>query len=119
MSEPTDSELAEWLHRIGGWGDIAADEIERHKRASSQHMTQALKNGADFHAAQAEIASLKADLGALRAENERLRRALVSAEAALSGIGDADREPGDDVAWCEMRAAASLPIVRAALEPKP
>lgn len=41
--------------------------------------------------------------------------ALVIAEAALADIGDADREPGDDVAWCEARAAQALPEVRAAL----
>lgn len=41
--------------------------------------------------------------------------ALVIAEAALADIGDADREPGDDVAWCEARAAQALPMVRAAL----
>jgi hypothetical protein len=41
--------------------------------------------------------------------------ALRQAEAALSDIGDADREPGDDVAWCERRAAEPLPVIRAAL----
>lgn len=50
------------------------------------------------------------------AEIERLRAALVTAEAALSDIGDADREPGDDLAWCEARAAQALPAVRAALQ---
>ena len=44
-----------------------------------------------------------------------LLAALRSAEAALSDIGDADREPGDDVAWCEARAAEALPLVRAAI----
>lgn len=44
-----------------------------------------------------------------------VRRALEIAEAALADIGDADREPGDDVAWCEQRAAQALPQVRAAL----
>ena len=46
-----------------------------------------------------------------------VRAALKAAEAALSDIGDADREPGDDVAWCEKRAALALPQVRAALAP--
>lgn len=46
---------------------------------------------------------------------EALRRALVIAEAALSDIGDADREPGDDLAWCERRAAEAIPAARAAL----
>ena len=48
-------------------------------------------------------------------ENQKLREALQVAEAALSDIGDADREPGDDLAWCERRAAQSLPLIRQAL----
>jgi hypothetical protein len=44
-----------------------------------------------------------------------MRHALVKAEAALADIGDAEREPGDDLAWCEKRAAQALPVVRAAL----
>lgn len=46
-----------------------------------------------------------------------LRDALAYAEAALADIGDAERWPGDDLAWCEQRAAAALPRVRAALVP--
>jgi hypothetical protein len=45
-----------------------------------------------------------------------LRSALKTAEAALADIGDATREPGDDLAWCERRAAQALPAVRAALK---
>lgn len=45
----------------------------------------------------------------------KLAQALRIAEAALADIGDADREPGDDLAWCERRAAKALPQVRAAL----
>jgi hypothetical protein len=45
-----------------------------------------------------------------------LRSALETAEAALADIGDADREPGDDLAWCERRAAQALPAVRKALK---
>ena len=48
-------------------------------------------------------------------EIERLRDTLAYAEAALADIGDADREPGDDLAWCEARAAEALPRVRACL----
>lgn len=40
---------------------------------------------------------------------------LINAEAALADIGDADREPGDDVAWCERRAAEALPALREAI----
>jgi hypothetical protein len=45
-----------------------------------------------------------------------LIRALELAEAAMADIGDADREPGDDIAWAEHRAAEDLPRVRHALE---
>jgi hypothetical protein len=49
-------------------------------------------------------------------DNVALRSALKTAEAALADIGDATREPGDDLAWCERRAAQALPAVRAALK---
>ena len=42
-------------------------------------------------------------------------RALELAEAALSDIGDAEREPSDDLAWAEARAAQDLPRIRRAL----
>ena len=45
-----------------------------------------------------------------------VRDAMMKAEAALADIGDADREPGDDLAWCERRAAQALPEIRAALD---
>jgi hypothetical protein len=44
-----------------------------------------------------------------------LIRALELSEAALADIGDADREPGDDLAWAETRAAQDLPRIRHAL----
>ena len=44
-----------------------------------------------------------------------LIRALELAEAALADIGDAEREPGDDLAWAETRAARDLPRIRAVL----
>jgi hypothetical protein len=43
---------------------------------------------------------------------EELLSTLQYAEAALSDIGDAEREPGDDLAWCENRAAEALPRIR-------
>lgn len=55
----------------------------------------------------------------LELEVERLRGDLKFAEAALADIGDAEREPGDDLAWCERRAAKALPRIRAALDAKP
>jgi hypothetical protein len=44
-----------------------------------------------------------------------LIRALELAEAGLADIGDADHEPGDDLAWAEARAARDLPRIRQAL----
>ncbi len=51
----------------------------------------------------------------LTSECESLLSALKLAEAALSDIGDADREPGDDLAWCERRAAKDLKTIRSAI----
>ena len=56
-----------------------------------------------------------AELRRLHAANAELLEALNLAEAALADIGDADRESGDDLAWCERRAAEPLPIIRAAI----
>lgn len=50
-----------------------------------------------------------------RAVMQKVLEALVIAEAGLADIGDADREQGDDVAWCEARAAAALEGPRAAI----
>jgi hypothetical protein len=100
---------AEWhaagLRWILGQGEKPniADEIYRDAPPS-----------ATAHAApQATAASAQA-LGEA-GEVRELHRALVIAEAALADIGDADREPGDDLAWCERRAAQDLPTIRAAL----
>ena len=51
----------------------------------------------------------------LVAQRDELLAMLKLAEAGLADIGDADREPGDDLAWCERRAAEPLPAIRAAL----
>jgi hypothetical protein len=45
-------------------------------------------------------------------DRDEVLKALEYAEAALSDIGNADREPGDDLAWCESRAAQALPLIR-------
>jgi hypothetical protein len=49
------------------------------------------------------------------AQIAQLLEALELAEAGLADIGDADREPGDDLAWCERRAAEPLPVIRDAI----
>ncbi len=77
------------------------------------------KEGCAYIDARQPVAAPSDD--AYRTQYEMLGRiaakdaALVIAEAALSDIGDADREPGDDLAWCERRAAQALPVVRAAM----
>jgi hypothetical protein len=45
-------------------------------------------------------------------DRDQLLDALSYAECALGDIGDADREPGDDLEWCEGRAAEALPRIR-------
>jgi hypothetical protein len=45
-----------------------------------------------------------------------LIQSLVWSEAALADIGDAEREPGDDLAWAERRAAQELPRIRQVLQ---
>lgn len=51
-----------------------------------------------------------------RAAMQAALEALVIAEAGLADIGDADREPGDDLAWCEQRASEALDAPRKAIE---
>jgi len=63
----------------------------------------------------AELGWRDMEIDRLRARVAELERALHTAEAALADIGDADREPGDDVAWCERRAADALPSIRSVL----
>ena len=72
-------------------------------------------NGEANMMTQTEAQSSGARVIEMMRKIERLRSALELAEAALADIGDADREPGDDLAWCEARAAQDLPTVRAAL----
>lgn len=45
-------------------------------------------------------------------DRDQLLGVLSYAECALGDIGDADREPGDDLEWCERRAAEALPRIR-------
>lgn len=52
---------------------------------------------------------------ALRSRLSLAIDALLKAEAALADIGDAEREPTDDLKWCEERAAKVIPFVRTTL----
>jgi hypothetical protein len=77
---------------------------------------EALRLADDLQSGHFEMALFAAEeLRRLCAVNEELLGALKLAEAGLADIGDADREPGDDLAWCERRAAEPLPAVRAAI----
>lgn len=68
-----------------------------------------------FAEANSARKAAEAENARLRARLARMEGALRTAEAALADIGDAEREPNDDLAWCERRAADALPWVRAAL----
>lgn len=81
----------------------------------SPELHEAMMRAADYLRAQADAQPVSEPT---EAQIERLHNALVIAEAALADIGDADREPGDDLAWCEQRAAEALPTIRAALAAK-
>ena len=94
----------------------------------SSHSEKLGKTTADFDTFESAIplvsqhahrAACEKVISAMQAQLEAVGAggvgALEIAEAALADIGDADREPGDDVAWCEARAAEALPEVRAVL----
>lgn len=68
-----------------------------------------------YPAAAEDLANATQTVRQLAEQREALLEALRKAEAALADIGDADREPGDDLAWCERRAGQDLPIIRAAI----
>lgn len=76
---------------------------------------EALQNVKHYEAPRGFVLNPDYLVPELRAQRDALLEALKLAEAALADIGDADREPGDDVAWCEARAAEAIPQVRAAI----
>lgn len=107
---------------------FTAEQVQDYARANVAHATAPLQ--AEIESLRAEVETLRDGLDYLRqmqgapdvlelrakaARADRLAEALRIAEAALADIGDADREPGDDVAWCERRARLGLRIARAAL----
>lgn len=86
---------------------------------STQTEARRLADRLDLYATgddqQQDTEQAAAELRRLEAANAELLEALTIAEAALADIGDADREPDDDVAWCESRAAQAIPVARAAI----
>ena len=121
------------LGLLGQIAFIRSDELLlRWCHTNVEHHTAA--KDAEIEALQAEVERLQTEIDnmwatgvhschencqrtncVLRRDNKRLVEALRVAEAALADIGDADREPGDDLAWCERRAAEPLPTIRALL----
>ncbi len=83
--------------------------VKAHTPGETSEVIYEWYSAADMRAAAEAVAPYDALI-------EEMVGALRLAEAALSDIGDADREPGDDVAWCEKRAAQAIPKSRAALQ---
>ena len=93
---------------------IAAKDVEIEALRAKTAVTMGVGSGGGKLFVHGDYESIKAAQEiVLRAE--RLAEALRVAEAALADIGDADRDPGDDVAWCERRASEPLPMIRALL----
>jgi hypothetical protein len=103
-------------HRIEVGGEAMTDPRDLIKRLAKEldlYRQMARDNCTSTH-------PLAAEARAYFAQPEpdgptELIRALELAEAALADIGDAEREPGDDLAWAEARAAQDLPRIRAVL----
>jgi hypothetical protein len=94
---------------------FTADQIRKYAAAVSAADNAALREIVEGAAAADEFMDSPEAIYRLA---RMARTALKTAEAALADIGDATREPGDDLAWCEARAAQALPAVRAALGQK-
>ncbi len=95
MEYPDDLVVAAELRRLHALASLSYDERCAKLHAENEELSRAL-------ALQGKVM-------------RQLAEALELAEAGLADIGDADREPGDDLEWCERRAAQPLPVIRAAL----
>ena len=100
----------------------SVDELEAERDALQATLNACaiyLKDGETpaqrIHRDHCDALALMSLLAQEKRKSEALLEALKHAEAALADIGDADREPGDDLAWCEARAAEALPRIRAAI----
>lgn len=90
--------------------DEAAVELRR-LHAENERLHQINQS----HEMKLSVRGYEIQIADLEAQRDALLEALKFAEAALADIGDATREPGNDVAWCEARAAEALPQARAAI----
>jgi hypothetical protein len=94
LGGPTEQEVSEWINSLPLWHGATRDELTGIVlRAFARY-------------GRPNVAPIVPP---------ELIRALELAEAGLADIGDADREPGDDLAWVEARAARDLPRIRQAL----
>lgn len=101
-------------HTPGPW---AAVEVESEWGHTTMRVrsTDADGHGSEIAHVWNQSSGVNRANGVLIAAAPDLLLALIRAEAALSDIGDAEREPGDDLAWCESRAAQDLFLVRAVI----
>jgi hypothetical protein len=89
-------------HLQGQWNEIW-ERIDSRKKVSKTSLQNLVNDTVEWFQDKAEK------------DKAVLVKTLQHAEAALADIGDADREPEDDVKWCEDRAAEAIPMVRKTL----
>ena len=96
--------------------DHFANEFERAEARAEAAEESDRESLALYRSARDRADAAETRLRELERNAAILRTALKTAEAALADIGDADREPGDNLQWCERRAVEALPAVRAAID---
>lgn len=108
---------------LRGYAQSAPSLMRTDMAAAADAVEECARLRSERDEAREQRVILVAQVGQLREISLRVERerdaalvALRYAEAALADIGDADREPGDDMAWCESRAAEALPRIRAAMK---
>ena len=101
---------------------LAVPEDARLIYEHSPTESQSIPVGPMCRQAAMELATATRERDEARISVAMLWAAAKLAESALADIGDSDHEPTDDLAWCELRAQRTLPVVRfalAATEAKP
>lgn len=116
LSETRD-EQGDEIHRLRAelreaWSAVDSKAGWEWKKRAEQAEAEVSALRAEREVIGAETVKYAEKSGRLEAKVDRLTEALRIAEAALADIGDADREPGDDVEWCERRASLGLRKVR-------
>jgi hypothetical protein len=99
-------------------GTVISGEVDKRAAAELRRLheeNERLNQINQWHEMKLSVRGYVIQVDDLKAANAELLEALKLAEAGLADIGDADREPEDDLAWCERRAAEPLPIIRATI----